>query len=246
MPDMLKRILGVVVICGAMAGATEQAHAQAAVACVNCSSLIQQLMDSARQAQQLATQVSSYQTQLRQYSNMVTNTISLPQQAWSTVQADIMQVRALTDAASLLSGNSGSILSRLNSASAYAGQVTNMPANIGSQFSMWQQTLGNAETSLGRTLGVQRGYETNYTALQQQLQMHSQTAAGQMQAIQAGNELAALTSTQLNQIQATLTAQAQLQATQVAVAADRQATEDAATYAGTHFVPMSMTGNTRF
>ena len=50
------------------------------------------------------------------------------------------------------------------------------------------QTFGNAANSLGRTLGVQQGQESNYTALQAAVQNHSQTAAGQMQAIQATNE----------------------------------------------------------
>ena len=38
---------------------------------------------------------------------MVTNTVALPQEVWGTVQSDIMRVQALSNAASLLSGNSG-------------------------------------------------------------------------------------------------------------------------------------------
>ena len=48
-----------------------------------------------------------------------------------------------------------------------------------------------------------------------------------MQAIQAGNELAHAQAAQLMQIQATLSTTAQMQATQMAVDADRQATSDA-------------------
>jgi P-type conjugative transfer protein TrbJ len=49
-----------------------------------------------------------------------------------------------------------------------------------------------------------------------------------MQAIQAGNELAHATATQLHEIEATLTATAQMQTTEIAVDADRRAVEDAA------------------
>ena len=49
-----------------------------------------------------------------------------------------------------------------------------------------------------------------------------------MQAIQAGNELAGANAAQLAQIQATLVSTAQMQATGMAVQADRRATEDAA------------------
>jgi P-type conjugative transfer protein TrbJ len=197
------------------------------VECANCSSITEQLLSDARQAQQYVTQLQQYQTQLQQYANMVQNTVALPMSLWSQVQNDIMQVRSLTNAASLLTGSSGSILSRLQNAQGYANQASFLPQNIGSQFTMWQQTLGNASNSLGRTLGVQQGQEQNYTALQAAINQHSQTATGQMQAIQAGNELASLTSTQLNQIQTTVTAAAQEQATRDIVAADRQAMQDA-------------------
>jgi P-type conjugative transfer protein TrbJ len=199
------------------------------VECANCSDLAEQLLSDAKQAQQYVTQLQQYQTQLQQYQNMLQNTVTLPMSLWSQVQNDIMQVRNLTNAASLLTGNSGSILSRLQSAQGYASQASFLPQNIGSQFTMWQQTLGNASNSLGRTLGVQQGQEQNYSSLQAAINQHSQTATGQMQAIQAGNELASLTSTQLNQIQTTLTSAAQEQATRDDVQADRQALADAYT-----------------
>ena len=206
-----------------------RSDAQVVVACPTCSSLVEELVSDAKQAQQYATQLSQYQTQLSQYANMIQNTVALPQSIWSNVQGDILQIRNLTNAASLLTGNSGSILTRLQSAQSYAGQVSYLPTNIGSQFSMWQTTMGNASNSLGRTLGVQQGQENNYTALQAAIQAHSQTAAGQMQAIQAGNEMAALTNTQLNQIQTTLVAAAQEQATRDDIQAERQALADQAT-----------------
>lgn len=175
----------------------------------------------------MATQLQQYQTQLEQYANMVTNTVALPQEIWGTVQSDIMQVQALSNAASLLSGNSGSMISRLQSASAYANQVASL-GNIAGQVSTWQQTIGNNLSTMGRTLGLQQSQQQNQAAILQALQQHSQSAQGQMQAIQAGNELAGANAAQLAQIQATLTATAQMQASDAAVAADRRATEDAA------------------
>jgi P-type conjugative transfer protein TrbJ len=185
-----------------------------------------QIKTLAQEAQSYGTQLQQYQTQLQQYSNMVTNTVALPQEVWSTVQSDIMRVQALSNAASLLSGNSGSLIARLQNASAYANQAGSL-TNIPSQITGYQQTIGNNLSTMGRTLGMQQGMETNNAALLATLQQHSQSAAGQMQAIQAGNELAHAQATQLMQIQATLSATAQMQATQMAVAADRKATNDA-------------------
>ena len=213
----------------AFAGASNPPPAQAqwAVTCVNCSTTWTQLLQYAKEAQSLATQLQQYQTQLQQYANMVTNTVALPQEIWGTVQSDIMRIQALSNSASLLSGNSGSMISQLQSASAYTNQVASL-GNIPGQFSMWQQTIGNNLNTMGRTLGLQESQQQNQVAILQALQQHSQTAQGQMQAIQAGNELAGANAAQLAQIQATLTATAQMQASNSAVAADRRATEDAA------------------
>ncbi|MDA8250649.1 MAG: P-type conjugative transfer protein TrbJ [Rhodospirillales bacterium] len=203
------------------------AQAQWAVACVNCSTTATQLLQYAKEAQSLGTQLQQYQTQLEQYANMVTNTVALPQEVWGTAQSDIMQVQALSNAASLLSGNSGSMISRLQSASAYADQAAGL-GNVAGQFTTWQQTIGNNLSTMGQTLGLQQSQQQNQVAILSALQQHAQSAQGQMQAIQAGNELAGANAAQLAQIQATLTATAQMQASSAAVAADRQASEDAA------------------
>ena len=223
----LARASGLALAALASLSAPQPARAQLVVTCTNCSTTWTQLLQYAKEAQQLATQLQSYQLQLQQYANMITNTVALPSQIWATVQSDIMQVRNLSNAASLLSGNSGSIIARLQSVSAYANQVGSL-GNIAGQFSMWQQTIGNNLNTMGRTLGLQQSQQQNGAAIVAALQQHSQSAVGQMQAIQAGNELAGANSAQLAQIQATLMATAQMQANGMAVDADRRASEDAA------------------
>jgi type IV secretion system protein TrbJ len=217
------------VALAALAGITapRPAAAQLAVTCVNCSTIWNQLLEYGKQVQQLATQLQSYQTQLQQYANMVTNTLALPQQLWGQVQSDIMQVRNLSNAASLLSGTAGSIVTRLQSASAYTSQVASL-GNIAGQLTTWQQTIGNSVDTLGKTLGLQQTQQASDAALLASLEQHSQSAQGQMQAIQAGNELAHATAVQLQQIQATLAVTAQMRATEMSVDADRRASQDAA------------------
>jgi conjugal transfer/entry exclusion protein len=171
------------------------------VTCVNCSTIWNQLLEYGKQVQQLATQLQSYQTQLQQYANMVTNTLALPQQLWGQVQGDIMQVRNLSNAASLLSGNAGSIVTRL-----------------------------------------QQNQQGSDAALLASLEQHSQSAQGQMQAMQAGNELAHATAVQLQQIQATLAVTAQMRATEMAVDADRRASQDAAMLHFSTPVPVPTSG----
>jgi P-type conjugative transfer protein TrbJ len=215
-----------VAVAALLTVAPHDARAQT-VTCLNCSTATEQLLQYAKQAQGLVTQLQQYQLQIEQYANMVTNTAALPQQMWGNAQADIMQVRALSNAGAILSGNSGGIVARLESAGAYGNQVGAL-ANIPGQFTMWQQTIGNNLNTMGRTLGLQQQQQASETAVLQTLQQHSSTAQGQMQALQAGNELAGANALQLAQIQATLTETAQMQAVDAGVAADRQATQDAA------------------
>lgn len=207
--------------------ALRPAKAQFAVACVNCSTMWTQLLQYGKEAQSLATQLQQYQTQLQQYANMITNTAALPQEVWGTVQSDILRVQSLSNAASLLSGNAGTIITRLQSASAYGNQIAGL-GDIAGQFTTWQQTIGSNLNTLGHTLGLQQSQQQNEAAILQALQQHSQSARGQMQAIQASNELAGANAAELAQIQATLVSTAQLQATGLAVQTDRQASEDAA------------------
>ena len=125
------------------------------VECANCSSLVEQLISDAKQAAQYATQLQQKATQLQQYANMVQNTVALPQMIWSQAQADIGTVRGLVNAASVLTGNSGTIMSRLSSAQGYATTAAMTPQQITNQFNQWQQTISNASNSFGRTVGLQ-------------------------------------------------------------------------------------------
>jgi type IV secretion system protein TrbJ len=210
-----------------VAGIVLPRMADGQIVCANCSTFIQQLVSYAKEAGQYVTQLEQYKTQLQSYINMITNTLSLPMQIWSSVEGDIMQVQALSNAGSLLSGNSGSLIQRLQSAGAYADQGGNL-TNIGNQFTMYQTAIGNNLSQMGKALGIQQGQEQNNAALLTALQAHSQNAQGQMQAIQAGNELAHQQATQLLQIQSTLSVTARMQATKIAADSDRAALGDAA------------------
>lgn len=201
------------------------------VVCPTCSSAIEQLASDAKQALQYTAQLQSYVTQLEQYKNEIQNTISIPLEVFEQVQGDLAQLQQLTQAASLLSGNSGSIIQRLNSAGAYADQLSsgvNSIGNIGNQYTMWQQTLGNSAKQLGMTITSSQTAMKSNTSAMSQAEQHSQSAAGTVQAIQAGNEIAAATGATLQQMAQTNVSLAQQISTNQEVAADRRASNDAA------------------
>jgi P-type conjugative transfer protein TrbJ len=169
---MRKTKLAAVWICSVAAASVfpTTARAQWAVDCVNCSTIFTQFLEYAKQAQQYATQLQQYQNQLSMYANMVRNTTALPQMAWAQVQSDINQVRSISNAASLLSGNSGSMISRLNSATSY--QLPSL-SQYGNQVTMWKTTIGDSLNNLGHALGLQQNQTSNDAALAMAIQAHS-------------------------------------------------------------------------
>ena len=219
----------------------QPARAVIPVTCDNCSDIFNQILQTAKQAQQYATQLQQYQNELSMYANMVRNTTALPQSIWAQVQSDIMQVKSLSNAANLLSGNSGTLITRLNSATSY--QLPSL-AQYGTQLTTWRTTIGNSLDSLGKAMGLQQNQASSDAALAMTIQAHSQSAIGQLQAIQAGNEMAAANNKALMQIQQTLVETAQMQGTVIAATEDRRAVSDAAVQYFATPVPVGTGGRT--
>ena len=138
-------------------------------------------------------------------------------------------VQGFTHAASLLTGNAGSIISRLNTAGAYLNTLAMTPNQLANQFDVWKTTLGNAATKLGQLIDQSSSDQASYAAKQDQIKAHSVAAIGETQAIQAGNELIGLVGSQLQQVHATLTAVAQEIATKDAIDVDKTTSSDQAT-----------------
>ena len=221
------------------------ARALGADYCVNCATEASQLESIGKQALQYALQLQQKALQLQQYEAQLRNMVALPQMVWAQAQSDIMQVQNLSNMSALLSGNAGGIISRLNAVGSYTSQIANL-GQISNQFTIWQQTIGNNANSLGRVLGLQESQQQNNAALLAALEQQSQSAVGQMQAIQAGNEIAAQNAAQLQEMEATLQATSQAIETNTIVDGERQAMGDAALQ---HFLSdpwLSTTGNAAY
>jgi P-type conjugative transfer protein TrbJ len=199
------------------------ARAQFAVECVNCSTIWNQLVSYGLQVKQAANEVAQLEQQIMSYVQLVKSGLTLPFAIFQTITADMRQVRGIIDAASMLTGNTGSILDRLTMAGAYANQAAMLPTQVVDQFQMWGQTIGNVGMQLGRAFHIQEAQETTYAAMQTAINAHSSSAVGQTQAIQAGNEYLSLLATQSQEMHATMITIGQEIATRDAVDADHKA-----------------------
>lgn len=210
---------------GLLVAVDPAAYAQG-VPVIDVQAVAQGIKSNLTQALQWGKQLQQAATQLQQYSLEIQNTTALPMRVWAQVSSDIMQVRSIAQGASLLSGNTGSVLSELNSAGSYANRIGNLPMMI-NQFGVYRQMAATNLSTMGRQIGLQQGQEQNDAAVIMQLQQASNSSTGQLAAIQAGNSLAVAEAQQLEEIQASLSTQSQLIATAQAEQDDRNATDDA-------------------
>ena len=222
-----------------------EAMAWDVVTCENCSNVYEQAVSLAKQAAQYETQLQSYGTQLRQYANMVQNTVALPMNVWSTAQGDLMQIRYVMNAGSMLGGQAASFTSRLSNIGSFTSQLSSLTA-MGGQYQQWATVTQNDATQVQAALGLQQSQQTTDAQLLSTINLHSQTAQGQMQAIQAGNEMASLGVAQMQRMQVLLANEQHIILDAQTVAASRQAASDAATMAFLSTPKLPQTGGATY
>jgi P-type conjugative transfer protein TrbJ len=213
------------------------------VFCTNCSTVFQQLQDAFQRAQQLSTAISQLQTEINTYQTMLTSIASLPNNIWQSAHSTIQQITNIANTASLLSGNTGTMIANLQSANGYP--LTTL-ANAPQQILAEQQAIGNSLSALGHVLSLQPAQLNSNAAMIAALQNQLQNAAGQKAAIQAAGSIAATTGQQLISLQGTMVAAVAAMGNIAAAEADRRALQDAAWQKFIQFTPLPTTGYQTF
>ncbi|MGH7121795.1 MAG: hypothetical protein ACREFP_22855 [Acetobacteraceae bacterium] len=209
------------------------------VFCTNCSTIFQQLQDAFQRAQQLSTAINQLQTEINTYQTMLTSIASLPNNIWQSAQSNIQQITNLANTASLLSGNTGTMIANLQSANGYPlASLTNAPQQLLAE----QQAIGNSLFALGRVLNLQPAQLNSNAAMIASLQNQLQSAAGQKAAIQAAGSIAATTGQQLISLQGTMVTAITATGNIAAAEADRRALQDAALRQMLNAPPLPVTG----
>lgn len=234
-----RRVLIAAGIAAALAAGPSHQAGAIDVECLNCSTVFQQLQDAFQRAQQLSTAISQLQTEINTYQTMLTSIASLPNNIWQSAQSSIRQVTNIANTASLLSGNTGTMIANLQSANGYQfTSLTNAPQQILAE----QQAIGNSLSALGRVLNLQPAQLNSNAAMIASLQNQLQSAAGQKAAIQAAGSIAATTGQQLISLQGTMVAAVTATGNIAAATADRRALQDAALRQMLNAPPLPVTG----
>lgn len=200
--------------------------------------LSQTTVTAINQVAQVTKQIQQYKTQLEQYENMLKNTVAPSAYIWSEVNGIISKVVSAQQTLEYYKNQSGSIdtyLSKYQDVNYYSNspcfQATGCSA--AERKALDNRKVASAEAIKRANADVIKSVDQQQQTLStdaqklQQLQGQATSATGQMQALQAANQLAAAQGNQLLQIRGMLLAQNQAATTIAQQQADQKAQEDA-------------------
>lgn len=182
----------------------------------------QNILTAARTLEQINNQISMLQNQATSLMNEAKNLTSLPVSTLETLQAQVDQTRQLLSDAQRIAYDVTSIQSGFETrykGAALAGPQAALVANAEAR---WKDSVGAFEDALK----VQAGIVSNIGGTRQSIMTlvgASQSAAGALQAAQAGNQILAVQSQQLSDLAAAMAAQGRAQMLDAARAAASEA-----------------------
>lgn len=204
-----------------------------AIYCGNCSTFYQQMFEYAEQVNIALNTAEQLQTQIQQYQNMVTHGTGLPDSMFGSIAADLKSVVNIYNRSQALGRQIQSMDSQFNTVfpgfEYYLNQAANsekVPAH--DRYQKWsQQGLDNVKKAMEATNLNTSTFESEDAQLKRMV-ARSQSAAGRMQAIQVGNEIASQNVQQLQKLRDLLATQINMQGNYMAQQSDRKAASEAA------------------
>jgi P-type conjugative transfer protein TrbJ len=192
---------------------------------IDYSNLVQNTTTALKQVAAYAQQVQQYQLQLQQYANQVKNTVAPVAQVWQAAQGTMNSVMGTVN---MFQGGQSQLQGYLN-------QFQNVNYWLSaSPNSYTYQTAGSiaqkqANDALVNGIVAQQAQIRADAATLERLQSQASSADGQMKALYAANQLAALQQEQLLQIRALLVQEQQALAARGQTLANDEAMSEAAT-----------------
>ncbi|TXR50464.1 P-type conjugative transfer protein TrbJ [Phyllobacterium endophyticum] len=151
----------------------------------------EQIQNQLTQINQLAQQI---ETQLNIYQNLLQNTATLPTHMWGQVESDLNQLRSIIDQGQSISfsmGNADDVLQQRFQS--YSSLKTNLPhaENFSSTYQTWSDTNRDTIASTLKAASLTADQFDSEEGTMSSLRSMSETADGQMKALQVGHEIAA-------------------------------------------------------
>lgn len=203
------------------------------------SNLRQNIVAAAQTVAAVKKQIEQYKTQLQQYENMLQNTMGSTDHIWDQAQATINKLLQAQETLNYYKNQAGSLdayLSRYHDINYYQTSpcFTSQGCTDAERQVLLEARAQGSEAQKRANDAVLKGVDQQQQTLTKdaanltRLQTKATTAQGQMQALQAANQLASAQTHQLLQIRGLLVAQENAAATRAQVKADREAQQEAA------------------
>ncbi len=173
----------------------------------NNAQLIDLLKSSGLQVDNQLTQITQLaeqiQNQLKIYENMLQNTAQLPDHIWGQVESDLNRLRSVVDQGQSISfsmGNADDVLQqRFNS---YADLKTNLPnaESFSNTYQSWSDTNRDTIGSTLKAASLTADQFDTEEGTMSSLRSMSESADGQMKALQVGHQIAAQQVSQMQKL----------------------------------------------
>lgn len=186
--------------------------------------------------------------QLQAIANMVQNTTGLPNPIWGDTMQRLNDLgRIVRDGQALaysLSNVDAQFRARFND---YAHYLANTPdaRQYSSKYSSWTTTTNDTIRASMKSANLQWQQFVTEESTMRQLEAMSATAAGRMQAVQAGNQIAAQTVRQLQKLRELMMSQMQMQAAYMATRNEKDALQQTRTQRFYQGSPTTIIGDER-
>jgi len=201
------------------------------VYCTNCSTVFSQATQVAKEIETAINTAQQLQTQIQQYQNMITQGLALPNSMFNRITGDLQRVQQLYQQSKSLSGNltnfDQQFRSQFGDYNRYLSQVGQSPTYMQDNYKRWNEQGSDAMRVAMQSAGMNVSAIADEDAMLSQLVARSQSAQGRMQAIQAGNEIAAQQVQQMQKLRQLLNDSVQSQSMWYAQSIERQAVDDA-------------------
>ena len=153
---------------------------------------------SAEQVQNQLTQISQLaqqiQNQIQIYQNMLQNTLQLPSHVWGQVETDLAQLQSLVNQGQGIAFSMGTLddvlKQRFQSFAAFKTGLAN-GEKFSSSYQQWSDTNRDTIAATLRVAGLTSDQFATEEATMAQLRSMSESAVGQMQALQVAHQIAA-------------------------------------------------------
>lgn len=200
------------------------AHAQVAV--YDPTNHVQNVIQAARALEQINNQIQSLQNEATALMNQARNLTSLPYSSLQTLQGQVDRTRGLLAEAQTLAYDVREIEAAFDNQYGAVRMSASEGDLVARARARWRSSVAGFEDAMRVQAGVVQGLGATRQEMDR-LVGASQSAAGALQAAQAGNQLLALQSSQLVELAALLAAQGRADAldaaNRTAVRADAQA-----------------------